>query len=96
MSYEDVVDMLVPELQKRGLMWKDYTVPGGTYRENLHNTPGNPYLNPTHPGSKYKWNAPKAEGNEAKSDIDGKTLPTEIIVPIVEAPVQPQPEAITA
>ncbi len=29
-SYEDVVDMLVPVLQKRGLMWDDYTVPAGT------------------------------------------------------------------
>lgn len=53
--------MLVPVLQKRGLMWDDYTVPGGTYRENLHNTPGNPYLSPRHPGSKFKWNAPNVE-----------------------------------
>lgn len=40
-SYDDVVDMLVPILQRRGLMWEDYTVSGGTYLENLHNAPGN-------------------------------------------------------
>lgn len=34
-SYEDLVELLVPELQRRGLMWDDYTVPGGTYRENM-------------------------------------------------------------
>ena len=57
-SYEDVVDLLVPVLKKRGLMWEDYTVPGGTYRENLHNTPGNPYLNERHPGAKLSGKAP--------------------------------------
>jgi hypothetical protein len=65
--------MLVPVLQKRGLMWDDYTVPGGTYRENLHNTPGNPYLSPRHPGSKFKWNGPVTEGtakNKGLSEDD--------------------------
>ena len=60
-SYENVVELLVPVLQKRGMMWDDYTVPGGAYRENLHNTPGNPYLSSRHPGSKFKWNAAKME-----------------------------------
>ena len=54
MSYEDIVELLVPELQKRGLMWQDYHVPGGTFRENLHNIPGEPGLSPRHPGSKFK------------------------------------------
>jgi hypothetical protein len=39
-SYEDLVELLVPELQKRGLMWNDYAAPGGTYRENMLRTPG--------------------------------------------------------
>lgn len=56
-SYEDIVELLVPELQKRDLMFTP--IPNGTYRENLHNTPGEPYLNARHPGSKFKWNAPK-------------------------------------
>lgn len=57
-SFEDVVEYLVPELQKRKLMWTDYTVPGGTFRENLHNVPGEPLLASDHPGSRFKWNAP--------------------------------------
>lgn len=65
MSYEDIVDLLVPVLQKRNLMWQDYTVPGGCYRENLHNTPGNPYLSDRHPGSKFKWNAKREESDAA-------------------------------
>ncbi|KAK5706642.1 hypothetical protein LTR97_001632 [Elasticomyces elasticus] len=34
-TFEDVVDLLVPELQKRGIMWQDYAKPEGTFRENL-------------------------------------------------------------
>jgi hypothetical protein len=34
-SFEDVVELLVPELLKRKLMFEDYAVPGGTFRENL-------------------------------------------------------------
>ena len=60
-SYEDVVELLVPVLQKRGMMWVDYTVLGGTYRENLHNTPGAPYLGSRHPGPKFKWSAANSE-----------------------------------
>lgn len=29
------MDLLVPELQKRGLMWDDYAAPGGAFRENV-------------------------------------------------------------
>ena len=55
-SYEDIVEYLVPVLQKRGLMWKDYAVPGGTFRENLHGRPGKPYLPEEHPGAKFRYN----------------------------------------
>ena len=34
-SYEDVVDLLIPELQRRGMYWLDYPKPGGTLRENM-------------------------------------------------------------
>ncbi|RDW68671.1 luciferase-like protein [Coleophoma crateriformis] len=54
-SYEDVVELLVPELQKRGVMWQDYAVPGGTFRENLHSCPGQTFLSPEHPGAKHRW-----------------------------------------
>ncbi|EPE31213.1 Bacterial luciferase-like protein [Glarea lozoyensis ATCC 20868] len=53
-SYEDVVELLVPELQRRGLMWQDYAVPGGTFRENIHSKPGERFLALDHPGAKYR------------------------------------------
>ncbi|KAH8678273.1 putative xenobiotic compound monooxygenase, DszA family [Xylariales sp. PMI_506] len=54
-SQEDIVDLLVPELQKRGLMWLDYEVPGGSLRENLYGVPGAKELPTTHYGHKFKW-----------------------------------------
>lgn len=51
-SWEDVVNLLVPVLQERGLMWTDYAVPGGTFRENLM---GSKELREDHYGSKFKW-----------------------------------------
>jgi hypothetical protein len=78
-SYEDVVEILVPLLQKRELMWDDYTVLGGIYRENLHNTPGNPYLSDKHPGLKFKWsNVPKTETVVE----NGSMTKAEIVVPV--------------
>lgn len=35
-TYEAAVELLVPELQRRGLMWDDYTVPRSAFRENLY------------------------------------------------------------
>lgn len=54
-TFEDVVELLVPELQKRGLFWEDYCVPGGTYRENLNESPGQTEPLPTHPAGKLTW-----------------------------------------
>lgn len=51
------MELLVPELQKRGVYWNDYPVPGGTLRENLSGKPGQPHLAPDHPGSKFKYSA---------------------------------------
>ncbi len=60
-SWEDVVDLLVPVLQERGLMWKDYAVPGGTFRENLL---GCKTLRDDHYGSRFKYGkGPAAETN---------------------------------
>jgi hypothetical protein len=39
-SFEDIVDLLVPELQKRGLMWEDYSAPSSSLRENLTGVKG--------------------------------------------------------
>ena len=54
-SQEDVVELLVPELQERGLMWQDYEVDGGTLRENLYSEKGQSHLRDDHYGSKFKY-----------------------------------------
>ncbi|RDW95108.1 luciferase-like protein [Coleophoma crateriformis] len=56
-SFEDVVELLVPELQKRGLMWTEYPVPGGTFRENVQCAPGQCFLPANHP-AKSKFERP--------------------------------------
>ncbi|KAG0160877.1 hypothetical protein PDIDSM_8409 [Penicillium digitatum] len=56
-SFQDIIDLLIPELRKRGLFWDDYVVPKGTYRENLFRQPGQSGPHADHPASKYRWNA---------------------------------------
>ncbi|RDW63906.1 luciferase-like protein [Coleophoma crateriformis] len=70
-SWEDIVDLLVPELQRRGLYWDDYPAPGGTLRENVYSAPGKPFLADDHPGSRFKWNAPKVEEKKTNGEVDG-------------------------
>jgi hypothetical protein len=70
-SYEDVVEMLVPALQERGLMWKDYAVLGGTFRENIHRRPGEPLLPAAYPAAQFRYDALKANGN---TDNNGHVL----------------------
>ena len=69
------MELLVPELQKRGIYWDDYPVPGGTLRENVHSAPGQSLLPATHPGAKVRWNAVK--------EIVVK--PADVVVPVVKA-----------
>lgn len=85
-SFEDVVDLLVPELQKRGIYWDDYPVPGGTARENMQVkvvgdkqrptdnilVPGGPRLPMDHPSAKFKFNY-----EELLEDQKSKTAVTE-------------------
>jgi hypothetical protein len=63
-SFEDIVEHLVPVLQKRGLMWLDYPVPGGTFRENLQSAPGEPFLPASHP-AKSKFERPNYLAEDA-------------------------------
>lgn len=51
-SWKDIVELLVPELQRRGIYWNDYDVPGGTLRENVLGK-GNSRLRSDHIGSTY-------------------------------------------
>ncbi|KAI9836077.1 MAG: hypothetical protein M1819_001691 [Sarea resinae] len=56
-SFEDVVELLLPELRRRGLFWDDYAVPGGTYRENVYEKKGQTGLLLDHPAASYRWRA---------------------------------------
>lgn len=54
-SFEDIIELLVPELRKRGLFWDDYAVPGGTYRENFYQKPGQKHPPAEHVAAKHHW-----------------------------------------
>ncbi|KAL6904648.1 Nitrilotriacetate monooxygenase component A/pristinamycin IIA synthase subunit A [Trichoderma evansii] len=56
-SFKDIVELLLPELKKRGLFWDDYAVPAGTYRENFYRKPGQPGPPPEHVASTFRWRA---------------------------------------
>ncbi|KAK5173981.1 uncharacterized protein LTR77_001060 [Saxophila tyrrhenica] len=57
-GFEDIVDLLRPELVKRGLMWEDYDVPGGTLRENLNGNVGRSRVPADHYAEQFKWGQP--------------------------------------
>ncbi|RDW74815.1 hypothetical protein BP6252_05957 [Coleophoma cylindrospora] len=60
-SYEDIVELLIPVLQERGIMWKDYASPGGTFRENLYKKPGSKTLPLNHRGAQFRYDVLKKE-----------------------------------
>jgi hypothetical protein len=51
-----VIELLLPELRKRGLFWDDYFVPGGAYRENVRSEKG-AHPAADHPAALYQWRA---------------------------------------
>lgn len=55
-TFDDIVELLVPELRRRGIFWDDYPVKGATIRETLTGA-GNSRLPADHPGSQYTWGA---------------------------------------
>lgn len=63
-TFEDVIELLVPELQKRGLFWDDYCVPGGTYRENAYEIAGQTEPPPGHPAEALLWRPPGSRTNK--------------------------------
>jgi hypothetical protein len=42
-------------LIERGLIFEDYAIPGGSFRENLLRQPGQHHLRSDHYGSKFKF-----------------------------------------
>ncbi|GAB1210170.1 hypothetical protein APSETT445_008960 [Aspergillus pseudonomiae] len=56
-SFKDIIELLIPELRRRGLFWEEYAVNKGTYRENLYGKPGQSGPPTDHPAAKYRWNA---------------------------------------
>lgn len=56
-SFKDIIDLLLPELRRRGLFWDDYAVPGGTYRENFYQRPGQSGPLDEHVAASYRWKA---------------------------------------
>jgi hypothetical protein len=69
-SFEDVVELLVPELQRRGMMWLDYDVPGGTFRENLL---GQKFLRDDHYGSRFKYGTGDLSGTASTKSTIAET-----------------------
>jgi hypothetical protein len=70
MSYEDIVELLIPVLQERGLMWKDYAVPGGTFRENLLREPGQKTVPATHAAARFKYKELKKQAGVVDENGD--------------------------
>jgi alkanesulfonate monooxygenase SsuD/methylene tetrahydromethanopterin reductase-like flavin-dependent oxidoreductase (luciferase family) len=67
-SMEDLVELLVPELQRRGIYRKEYPVPGGTARENLYGEEGHNLLGPQHFGASFRWPTVPGGGTGAHED----------------------------
>lgn len=63
-SFEDISQMLVPELRKRGLAWDDYPVVGGTFRENLYGIEGKDFVPEDHVAYGYRWRTGSKEDFE--------------------------------
>ncbi|KAK6431988.1 hypothetical protein LTR95_011845 [Oleoguttula sp. CCFEE 5521] len=73
-TFADVIELLVPELRKRGIFWIDYAVPGGTYRENLLEKPGQTEPLPDHPAAKLIWRAPVVGKSSLVDGINGHSF----------------------
>ncbi len=70
-TFEDVIELLIPELRKRGSFWDDYCVPQGSYRENLFETPGQHEPFPDHPAAQMIWRPSSAAAKDTKVNVLG-------------------------
>ncbi|CAM9018777.1 unnamed protein product [Wickerhamomyces anomalus] len=54
-NFENIVDILIPELQERGLAQKEYAVDGGTYREQVYRQKGHTFVPEDHYAYPLRW-----------------------------------------
>lgn len=66
-TFEDIVDLLIPELQKRGLAQKEYAVEGGTYREQVYGNKGQTFVPEDHYAHGLRWKAGVSKEDFEKS-----------------------------
>lgn len=76
-TFEDLVEKLIPELQKRGLVWDDYPSKENeetlSFREQLfgindiHNHEDPKFLRPSHPANKLRWRSGQSKQDFEKS-----------------------------
>ncbi|CCH43279.1 putative monooxygenase [Wickerhamomyces ciferrii] len=52
---EQIVELLIPELQKRGLAQTEYTSQKGTFRENFFGNKGQTFVSKDHPVHDLRW-----------------------------------------
>lgn len=71
-TFEDCVELLIPELRRRGLFWEDYFAPGATYRENLYETHGQSDPPDDHPAGKMIWR-PEDDVKSKTNGVNGYT-----------------------
>ncbi len=67
-------------MQRRGISWDDYTVPGGAMTENFYARPGQWQLPDDHPSAQFRWNAPKAKGDP----LEGLRFNSQKVEPVEE------------
>jgi long-chain alkane monooxygenase len=64
-TFEDFIEYVAPELQRRGLMQREYRP--GTFREKLFGT--GPYLPERHVGRSYRYRVLPTEGDNPRSKV---------------------------
>jgi hypothetical protein len=72
-SFEDVVNLLIPVLREREMIFDDYAVKGGTFRENLLRQPGQKHLRKDHYGAQFSYDGDWAnDGNASNGSSNGR------------------------
>ncbi|KAH3681086.1 hypothetical protein WICPIJ_007946 [Wickerhamomyces pijperi] len=61
-TFTDIIEYLIPELQKRGLAQKEYAVEGGSFRQQVFGSKDQEFVTPDHYAYGLRWN--KGESKE--------------------------------